>query len=239
VRILPAMSIAIILLSADGCSRRSSPQTSLSPKAYGAQIIELSGGKQVTGIGSDLPQTVVVQVNGADGNAVAGALVLFHGEGTQFNPSQALSDSSGQVTTLVRLGAEAGDYQLLAETPKSGGGNANLNLREIALGYQEIVGKAVNEKYCIRCHDPESTPERVSNFDNLSPAPHAFTDGAYLNNLSDTDLIAIITHGGPALKKSPATPAFGSTLTPAQIKAVVAFMRAVADPPFQAPGAKK
>ncbi|MGC2743290.1 MAG: hypothetical protein WA672_08880 [Candidatus Angelobacter sp.] len=27
----------------------------------------------------------------------------------------------------------------------------------------------VNDKYCIRCHDPESTPERVSNLDNLSP----------------------------------------------------------------------
>jgi mono/diheme cytochrome c family protein len=229
----------VILLSADGCSPRSTPQTSLSPKAYGTQIVEVSGGNQITGVGSDLPQPVVVQVNGSDGNAVTGALVSFHGEGIQFNPAQALSDSSGQITTSVRLGSGAGDYQLLAETPKSSGGNSSLNVREIALGYQEIVGKAVNEKYCIRCHDPESTPERVSNFDNLSPAPHAFTDGAYLNNLSDADLIAIITHGGPALKKSPATPAFGSTLTPAQIKAVVAFMRAVADPPYQTPGAKK
>jgi len=42
----------------------------------------------------------------------------------------------------------------------------------------------------------------------------------------------VITYGGPALGKSPATPAFGTTLSPAQIKAVVAYIRAIADPPY-------
>jgi mono/diheme cytochrome c family protein len=108
--------------------------------------------------------------------------------------------------------------------------------REIALGYQEKLGKEVSEKYCTVCHDPESTPERVSNFDNLAPpAPHMFTDGNTLNPISDADLIKIIADGGPALGKSPQTPAYRGTLTMPEIKAVVAYLRAVADPPY--PGA--
>jgi mono/diheme cytochrome c family protein len=236
-RLCTAFVIPLLLLSA--CSRPSASKASLQPKAYGAQVVEVSGGKQITSVGSGLPQPVVVQVNGADGKAVSGALVSFHSDGARFTPEQAVSDSSGQVTTAVQLGFSPGDYKIVAETPKSGGGSATLELRATALGYKQTLGKEVNDTYCIRCHDPESTTERVSNFENLSPQPHAFTDGAYLNNISDADLIKIITFGGPALNKSPAAPAFGHTLTPAEIKAIVAYMRAVADPPYQPPGAKQ
>jgi mono/diheme cytochrome c family protein len=219
-----------------GC-RHSGPQ-SLQPKAYGAQITEVSGSKQVAQVGSTLAQPVVVQVNGADGNPVNGALVTFHGDGMQFTPAQTLTDSSGQASATAQVGFAAGDYQVTAETPKSGGGSATLSLREIALGYEQTLGKAVNENYCIRCHDSESTPERVSNLDNLSPAPHQFTDGAALNRMADADLSNMIAHGGLALGKSPQMPAYGVTLKPGEIKAVIAYIRAVADPPYQTPGVK-
>jgi mono/diheme cytochrome c family protein len=219
-----------------GC-RHSGPQ-SLQPKAYGAQITEVSGSKQVAQVGSTLAQPVVVQVNGADGNPVNGALVTFHGDGMQFTPAQTLTDSSGQASATAQVGFAAGDYQVTAETPKSGGGSATLSLREIALGYEQTLGQAVNENYCIRCHDSESTPERVSNLDNLSPAPHQFTDGAALNRMADADLSNMIAHGGLALGKSPQMPAYGATLKPGEIKAVIAYIRAVADPPYQTPGVK-
>lgn len=217
--------------------RHSTPQ-SLKPAAYGTQITEVSGGKQMAQVGSALPQPLVLQVNGTDGNPVTGALVIFHGEGVQFTPVQALTDSSGQVTVAALLGYNPGDYQVIAETPKSGGGNASLSLREIALGYEQTVGKTVNDKYCIRCHDPESTPERVSNLDNLSPTPHQFTDGATLNRMSDADLTNMIAHGGPALGKSPQMPAYTATLKPAEIKAILSYIRTIADPPYQTPGVK-
>jgi mono/diheme cytochrome c family protein len=220
-----------------GC-RHSGPQQQIKAAAYGTQIVEVGGSKQIAQVGSSLGQPVVVQVNGADGNPVTGALVSFHGEGVQFNPAQMLTDSSGQASVAVQLGYNPGDYQLVAETPKSGGGSAGISLREIALGYEQTVGKAVNDQYCIRCHDQESTPERVSNFDNLSPAPHAFTDGATLNRIPDADLINIITHGSQAVGKSPQSPAYGATLKPEEIRGVVSFIRAVADPPYQSPGVK-
>lgn len=225
---------ALLLAS---CSRHLST-TQLKPKAYGSQIVETSGSKQVAEVGDELPQPVVVQVNGPDGNAVAGALVSFRGEGLSFNPQQALTDSSGQATTTVQVGFVSGDYQVIAQTPRQTGGSVTLNLREIALGYEATLGKAVNDKHCIRCHDPESTPERVSNFDNLSPAPHQFSDGATYNRLADADLVNLITHGGEALGKSPLSPPFGATLKPAEIKAVVAYIRSIADPPYQASGVK-
>lgn len=229
-----AMFVLAALLA--GC-KRSGPQT-LKPAAYGTQIVEVSGSKQWAQVGSALPQPLVLQVNGADGNPVTGALVVFHGNGLEFNPPQALTDSSGQVTVSAQLGFNPGDFQVIAETPKSGGGSATVNLREIALGYEQAVGKAVNDKYCIRCHDPESTPERVSNHDNLSPAPHQFTDGVTLNRISDADLTNMIAHGGPALGKSPQMPAYAATLKPVEIKAVLSYIRSIADPPYQAPGVK-
>ena len=77
-----------------------------------------------------------------------------------------------------------------------------LKIEEIALGYQQQVGFQLDNKYCARCHNPESTPERVSNYDNLEVKPHPFTEGDTLNKMSDAELTAIISHGGPALNKS-------------------------------------
>jgi mono/diheme cytochrome c family protein len=143
------------------------------------------------------------------------------------------------VSVSVQLGNIPGSYQIIAETPNPSGKSASLNVREIALGYQEKLGKEVSEKYCIVCHDPESTTERVSNFDNLAPPqPHLFSDGNALNGIPNGGLVKIISDGGPALGKSAQTPAYRGTLTPAQIKAIVAYMRAIADPPYQSPSAK-
>ena len=222
---------ALLSLLLSGCGKQGSAPPPLAPKAYGAQIVEQSGGKQATGVGARLMDPVVVQVNGADGNAMAGALVSFRGEGVSFVPSQALTDDSGQASTVAQVGTIPGSYMIVAETPKSGGGILSVNFREIALGYQEKVGKQISDKHCMMCHDPESTPERVSNFDNLAtPSPHLFSDGSIMNAMSDADLIKIIADGGPVLGKSPQTPAYRGTLTPIEIKAIVAYIRAIAEP---------
>jgi len=230
------ITVVLMVMFAAGCKHSST--SALQPAKFGVKVTEVSGSKQLAQVGSALPQPVVVQVNGADGNPVVGALVTFKAEGVLFTPAQALTDASGQVTAAVQLGFSAGDYQVVAETPKAGGGSDALTLRETALGYEQTLGQAVNDKYCIRCHNNESTPERVSNFDNLSPAPHFFTDGATLNRMADADLLSITQHGGAALGKSPQMPAYSSTLTPVELKAVVAYIRAVADPPYQTPGVK-
>ena len=109
-------------------------------------------------------------------------------------------------------------------------------MEEIALGYQAQVGLEVDEKYCARCHNPESSPGRVSNYDNLETKPHAFTEGETLNKMTDADLTAIISHGGASLNKSALMPPYGYTLSKTEIQALLAYIRLISDPPYQGPG---
>jgi mono/diheme cytochrome c family protein len=226
--------LGLILLA--GC--RPKPQT-IAPaaKAYGAAIVVSSGDKQVAGTGTLLDQPVVVQVNDAQGNAVEGAPVVMEASpGVTFTPAAGLTDSSGQFTTAVALGGQSGRYQLTAVTRDSGGKRIEFKLQQIALGYQQVLGRQLNLQYCDRCHNPESTAERVSNYDNLNAKPHPFTEGDALNKLSDDDLVAIISHGGPALGRSAEMPPWGYTLSKTDVQALVSYIRAVSDPPYQTKG---
>ena len=229
-KVYGAFLLGLALLGTS-CSRKSAASPALKPTGVGAAIVESSGGKQFAQTGSLLPQPVVVQVNDAQGAAVAGALVEFAAApGVTFDPPSALSDSSGQVTTNVSLGGMAGRYQITAFTFDKSHKKVELKLEEIALGYQQTLGRRLNDQYCDRCHNSESTAERVSNYDNLEVKPHPFSEGDTLNRLSDTDLIAIITNGGPALQKSALMPAWGNTLSKSEVQALIPYIRAVSDP---------
>jgi mono/diheme cytochrome c family protein len=220
-----------------GCARKSAPTAAPSATAFGAALVESSGGKQIAATGATLSQPVVVQVNDDQGNAVSGARVDFSGpEGVTFDPSSGLTDSSGQLSTNVALGTMAGRYQIMASTMTKAQKKVDLKLDEIALGYQQQVGYQLDDKYCSRCHNPESTPEKVSNYDNLEVKPHPFTEGDTLNKMSDADLLAIINHGGPALSKSAAMPPYGYTLSKSEVQALICYIRIVSDPPYQASG---
>ena len=233
----PAKLLGLLCLSAVlcGCARKAA--SAPPPTAYGSAIVEVSGGKQSAPVGARLEQPVVVQVNDDQGAAVAGATVTFQGpNGVEFDPAAGPTDSSGQFTTNVNLGGMAGRYQIIATTLTKTQQTATLKIEEIALGYQEVLGRELNEQYCSRCHNPESTPERVSNYDNLEVKPHPFTEGETLNKISDADLVAIISHGGPALNKSALMPPYGYTLSKSDVQAVIAYIRAISDPPYQVPG---
>ena len=199
-------------------------------------MVESSGGHQVGVTGTALKDPLVVQVNDDQGTAVPGALVEFHGPANvSFGPAAALTDSSGQATTSVTLGAVAGRYQLSAFTPGKSKA-VTLGIVETAIDYQQRLGSILADQYCNRCHDPESSAQRVSNFDNLEVKPHTFADGSTLNKMSDADLTSIILHGGPALNRSALMPPYGNTLSASDVRALIAYTRAVADPPYEPAG---
>ena len=225
---------AIVLAASAACSRRSTQPAAKPPSATPAAIVEVSGGKQVSTIGTPLDQPLVVQVNDAQGSPVAGASVSFHSaSGVLFQPDWGVTGSDGQFTTAVTIGSLAGRYQIVAATTGAGGKTVELRTEELALGFEQNQGRQLSEMYCARCHDSESTAERVSNHDNLVAQPHAFNDGAYLNKIGNNDLLSIIAHGGPALGKSAEMPPYGRTLSRADIDSLLAYIRAVADPPYQ------
>ena len=212
------------------CSRNGSSVQLPKPTGFGAAIVESSGGKQVTQTGALLPQPLIVQVNDEQGNGVAGALVEFQAApGVAFDPTDGLTDSSGQLTTNVALGGMAGRYQITASTTDKSHKTVEVKIEEIALGYQQTLGSHLNTQYCDRCHNPESTVERVSNYDNLEVKPRPFSEGDTLNKMSDADLTSIITYGGPALNKSALMPAWGNTLSKSDTQALISYIRAVSD----------
>jgi mono/diheme cytochrome c family protein len=219
-----------------GCRPSALPVAGLKATATGTAIVESSGGHQIGATGTVLSDPLVVQVNDDQGTAVTGALVEFHGPaGVDFEPAGVLTDSSGQATASVTLGASAGRYQLSVVTPGKSH-PVTLEVVETALDYQQRLGSILADKYCNRCHDPESSPERVSNYDNLAAKPHPFTEGDTLNKMSDADLTSIIVHGGSALNRSALMPPYGNTLSAVDIRALIAYTRAVADPPYQPSG---
>ena len=203
-----------------GCSHKHAAAPVLHATAAGSALVESSGGKQLGSPGTTLSQPLVVQVNDKQGNSVTGALVSFSGPaGVIFDPPQVLTDSGGQASTQVTLGGTAGRYELTASSTDAAGKPFDLKTAELAAGYQQQLGHEIEETYCARCHDPESTTQRVSNYDNLSVKPHAFADGEFLNKLSDSDLTGMITHGGQSTNGSPLMPPYGSTLGKAEVQA--------------------
>jgi len=229
-------AVSILLALSAACTKGPIAPTP-TPKAFGTALVSVSGDKQAAGVGAVLDQPLVVQVNDAKGAPVSGALVRFTGVGGMtMQPDRGLTGSDGQFTTNVTLGGMSGRYQVAAATANFSGKPVEIRIDEIALGYQAMVGEQINQIHCVRCHDSESTPERVSNHDNLEAAPHGFTEGAILNAMSDANLVAIIAHGGVALHKSATMPPYGDTLTKTEIEALVAYLRAVSDPAYRPQG---
>jgi mono/diheme cytochrome c family protein len=236
-RYLRTLFAAFLILVGTGCTRKPEAASALKPTAFGTALVESSGGKQIGSTGMVLAQPVVVQVNDDQGTAVVGAPVYFTGPaGVNFDPPSGLTDSSGQFITNVALGGMAGRYQLTARTFTKAQKPVELRIEEIALGYQQQLGLRLDDKYCSRCHNPESSAERVSNYDNLEVKPHPFTEGATLNKMNDAELTAIISHGGPALNKSALMPPYGYTLSKTEIEALIAYIRLISDPPYHASG---
>jgi len=111
----------------------------------------------------------------------------------------------------------------------------NDSTKLIKLGYQESQGKRVFYQYCVWCH-ADSTPAGPSNRGNVTPMPPLMNEGEKLNGESDEYMQNIITLGGSALGKSAMMPPYGKTLSSEEIKAVIAFTRAIAQPAYQKPG---
>jgi mono/diheme cytochrome c family protein len=107
--------------------------------------------------------------------------------------------------------------------------------RVIPLSYQQAQGKRIFYQQCVWCH-ADATPAGPSNRSNLTPVPPVLNDGATLNAESDEYMQNIITLGGSAMGKSAMMPPYGRMLSAEEIRSVIAFTRAIAQPPYQPPG---
>jgi len=106
--------------------------------------------------------------------------------------------------------------------------------RTILLNYQQAQGKRIFYTNCVWCH-ADATPAGPSNRSNVTPTPPLFNDGDTMNALSDEFMQNTITLGGSAMGKSAMMPPWGRTLSQDDIRAVIAFERAIAQPPYKPP----
>jgi mono/diheme cytochrome c family protein len=104
----------------------------------------------------------------------------------------------------------------------------------IPLNYEQAQGKRIFYQQCVWCH-ADSTPAGPSNRSNLTPVPPLLDDGAAMNAESDEYMRNIITLGGTAMGKSAMMPPYGRMLSAEEIRSVISFTRAMAQPPYQPP----
>ncbi len=85
-------------------------------------------------------------------------------------------------------------------------------------------GAAVYRQWCAGCHGAAGGGDGP-NAKALPVAPARHNDGAIMSQRTDDVLYDTIDGGGAIMKRSARMPAFGGTLTPGEIRAVVAHLR--------------
>ena len=111
----------------------------------------------------------------------------------------------------------------------------NDSQKVVPLNYEQAQGKRIFYQQCVWCH-ADATPAGPSNRSNLNPVPPLLNDGSILNGESYEYLQNIISLGGGAVGKSAMMPPYGRVLAEEEIRSVIAFTRAIAEPPYQPPG---
>ncbi len=107
----------------------------------------------------------------------------------------------------------------------------------IPLEYRQAQGKRIFYQQCVWCH-ADSTPAGPSNRSNVSPDPPLMNDGTILNRESDESLRTIVAFGGSHVGKSAMMPPYGMNLSSDEIDDVIAYIRAIAVPPYNAQNVK-
>ncbi len=94
------------------------------------------------------------------------------------------------------------------------------------------VGKADYQVLCASCHGQTGEGDGPV-AQALNPKPARHNDGAYMNPLTDDYLFKVIKFGGVSVGKSSMMAPWGASLSDQQIQNVIAFIRTLADPPYQ------
>ena len=94
----------------------------------------------------------------------------------------------------------------------------------------QAEGKKLYVSYCATCHGESGKGDGSAGL-SLPVRPADHTNGAVMNQLSDSFLIDIISKGGGAVGKSTFMPAWGGALNEKQIRDIVSYVRSIAVPP--------
>ena len=110
---------------------------------------------------------------------------------------------------------------------------AGLMAPTVVWAQDRAEGKKLDLTYCATCHGDGGKGDGSAGL-SLPVRPADHTNGAAMNQLSDSFLMDIISKGGGAVGKSTFMPAWGGALNEKQIRDIVSYIRTIAVPPKQA-----
>ncbi len=93
--------------------------------------------------------------------------------------------------------------------------------------------KQVYDFYCAQCHGVDGKGRGINVTKDFATNPRDFTDSSEMEKRSDDDLRGVIKDGGPSISKSALMPPWGSTLSPAEVEGLVAYIRKFCDCKFK------
>ncbi len=93
-------------------------------------------------------------------------------------------------------------------------------------------GRALYLRQCAVCHGESGRGDGPSAA-GFATRPADLTDGRIMNPLPEAFLVNVILNGGPAEGLAPTMPPFRGHLNETQARQVVAYLRTLAQPPFQ------
>lgn len=130
----------------------------------------------------------------------------------------AASSATAALITVVEGGDEAADAD--AEV-------SNLTPMEI--------GEELYAANCSSCHGVAGGSDGPLAA-TLQPKPSQHNDGGYMNALSNDYIFKVINEGGAAVGKSAMMAPWGTSLSEDEMWGLVAFVRSLANPPYEGPG---
>lgn len=100
-------------------------------------------------------------------------------------------------------------------------------------------GARLYKSYCSPCHGLEGNGRgpRARN-ELLQPPPRDHTNGFYMNMQPDVRFFKVIKFGGKANNLSHIMPQWKHILSDKQIFQILAFIRSIADPPYEVPASQ-
>jgi cytochrome c oxidase cbb3-type subunit 3 len=152
---------------------------------------------------------------------------------------EGLNASLANAPTAMKLGAPganaAADVPAANEAPVDSGeasGSAPAAAAiDLAAGGP---GAELYVRNCASCHGPKGGGDGPVG-KALVPRPAKFYDGEYMNALSNEHLVKVVTEGGASVGKSALMASWSGTMSKQEIRQVLAFVRSLAEPPYEGP----
>lgn len=133
----------------------------------------------------------------------------------------------GESAESASTEGDAGHGDMGGETEGEMGGGEDMGGGD-GMTASARAGEAIYKAKCVLCHGPQGKGDGPGAA-ALDPKPRNHTDGSYMNARTNEELLTVIRDG-----KGQMTP-WGNILSDEEMHQVLAYVRTLADPPYEGP----